>query len=111
MDLGIWNNFFGNNIMCNVVIKKSTKITKKLMAIFTNCKSGVTKTTHFGAIGYEDFTTHLDTKRKQSYLNRHRKNENWEDPFSAGSLAMYILWNKPTLRASITDYKKRFGFN
>jgi hypothetical protein len=97
--------------MCKVVIKKSTKKEKKLMAIFTNCKSGVTKTTHFGAIGYEDFTTHLDPKRKMRYLNRHCKNENWEDPFSAGALSARILWNKPSLRESIADYKKHFGFN
>jgi ABC-type sulfate transport system substrate-binding protein len=97
--------------MCKVVIKKSKRKEKKLMAIFTNCKSGVTKTTHFGATGYSDYTIHGDPERKMRYLNRHRKNENWEDPFSAGSLAMYILWNKPTLKSSIYDYKKHFGFN
>jgi hypothetical protein len=28
---------------------------------------------------------------------------------SAGALSRWILWNKPTLAASIKDYKKRFG--
>lgn len=97
--------------MCKVVIKKSTKKEKKLMAIFTNCKNKREKTTHFGSFGYSDYIKHGDPARKQRYINRHRKNENWEDPFSAGALALYILWNKPTLKASILDYKKHFGFN
>ena len=27
------------------------------------------------------------------------------DPTRAGYLSLYILWNKPSLKASITDYK------
>lgn len=94
--------------MCKVQILKSPRKEKKLMAIFTDCKNNAKKTVHFGATGYSDFTKHHDTKRKERYLARHRKNENWEDPFTAGSLSRYILWNKPTLSASISDYKKRF---
>jgi hypothetical protein len=97
--------------MCKVQIKKSTKKEKKLMAIFTNCKNNTRVTTHFGASGYSDYTIHRDIQRKQRYINRHRKNEDWNNPFSAGSLSARILWNKPTLRASIADYKRRFGFN
>lgn len=81
------------------------------MAIFTNCKNKREKTTHFGASGYSDYIHHKDPERKQRYINRHRKNENWKDPFSAGALSLYILWNKPTLKSSILDYKKHFGFN
>ena len=28
---------------------------------------------------------------------------------TAGSLSRYILWNKPTLKGSISDYRKRFN--
>lgn len=91
-------------------IKKSTKPEKKLMAIFEDCNTGRQKTTHFGAKNYSDFTIHGDLERKKRYLDRHRKNENWNDPTSAGALSALILWNKPTLRASIADYKRRFGF-
>ncbi len=62
----------------------------------------------FGAYGYEDFTTHGDPKRKQAYLRRHRKNENWSDPRSPGALSRWILWNKPSMEESIHDYIKRF---
>jgi hypothetical protein len=80
------------------------------MAIFTNCKNNREKTTHFGASGYSDYIKHGDIERKQRYINRHRKNENWNDPTSAGSLSRYILWGKTSLRASIADYKRRFRF-
>ena len=91
-----------------VVIKKSTNQKKKYMAIFYEDGKKI-KTTHFGAAGMSDFTKHKDEARKQRYMNRHKANENWQNPMSAGSLSRYILWNKPTLRASITDYKKRFN--
>ena len=86
-----------------VNIKPSTRKDKKLMAIFEDGTK-----THFGAKGMSDFTIHGDDDRKQRYLNRHMKNENWNDYKSAGSLSRWILWNKPTITASIADYKRRF---
>lgn len=93
-----------------IKIKKSTKPEKKLMAIFEDCHNGRQKITHFGSFGMSDYTIHEDPERKQRYLDRHRKNENWNDPTSAGSLSRFVLWNKTSLRASIADYKRRFGF-
>jgi Family of unknown function (DUF5754) len=93
-----------------VKITKSTKSEKKMMAIFQNCENGRLKTVHFGAAGMSDFTKHKEVQRKQRYINRHSKNENWDDPTTPGSLSRWILWNKPTLSASIADYKRRFRF-
>lgn len=86
-----------------VKISKSPNKKKKYRALFSD-------NTHvdFGAKGYSDFTKHKDTKRRSRYLSRHRNSENWKNPKTAGSLSRYILWNKPTLRRSITDYKRRF---
>tara|TARA_R110000737_G_scaffold317222_1_gene327782 strand:+ start:1476 stop:1808 length:333 start_codon:yes stop_codon:yes gene_type:complete len=95
-----------NNKM-KVVIKKSTQDKKKYMAIFTDNGKKI-KSTHFGSAGMSDFTKNKDEERKKRYLNRHRKNENWNDKFSAGALSRWVLWNKPTLTASIADYKRRF---
>lgn len=99
--------------MCQVDIKPSSQHDKKLMAVFTSCKTGGKKVTHFGAKGMSDFTKHHDEARKQRYFTRHgngKGRENWSDPYSAGALSRYILWNKSTLKESIDDYKKRFGF-
>lgn len=89
-------------------IKPSTRLEKKLMAVFTNGR--VRKTVHFGARGMSDYTTHRDKVRRDRYHTRHYKNENWNDPFTAGALSRWILWNKPTRRDSIQDFKRRFNF-
>ena len=91
-----------------VIIKKSTKPKKKMMAIFTR-DNGRKKTLHFGSAGMSDFTKHKDLERKKRYEARHRKRENWTDPMTAGALSKWILWNKTSLRESIKDFKTRFN--
>lgn len=93
-----------------IKITKSNKAGKKMMAVFENTKTGRRKTTHFGAQGMSDYTKHKDVNRKKRYDARHKRRENWNDPTSAGALSKWILWNKPSLKASIADYKRRFRF-
>jgi len=93
-----------------VEIKKSTNPKKKYMAIFYD-DGKKKKTTHFGSAGMSDFTKNKDEKRKKLYLERHRKRENWNSYMTAGALSRWILWNKPTLSASIADYKKKFNLS
>jgi hypothetical protein len=90
-------------------LRESTRKDKKYMAIFYDDNRKKIKTTHFGSAGMSDYLHHKNDERKNLYLNRHRKNENWDDLYSAGSLARYILWNKTTLEASVNDYMKRFN--
>lgn len=90
-------------------IRKSHMPAKKWDAVF-EYPDGHTKTTPFGARGMSDFTKHKDTKRRTRYLTRHgHMGENWKDPTSAGALSRWILWNKPTFKSSLADYKRRFG--
>lgn len=97
-----------------ISIKASTNSDKKLMATFE--VNGRQKTTHFGARGLLDFTKYskgdkqVAKQKKDAYIARHKVNENWNDPTSAGALSRWVLWNLPTLDASIADYKKRFNF-
>lgn len=93
-----------------VKITKSNRDGKKMMAVFFNPSTGREKTTHFGSAGMSDFTKHKDPERKQRYINRHKSNENWNNPSSAGALSRWILWNKPSLKASIADYRRKFKF-
>ena len=97
--------------MVSVKISQSDRAEKKMKAVFYDNDGKKIKTTHFGTSGYTDFIkSGGDQDRKKRYLARHtRNNEDWNDYMSAGSLSRYILWNKPTMRASITDYKKRFN--
>ena len=55
-----------------------------------------------------DFTIHKDSKRKKNYIARHKVNENWKVPDTPGSLSRWILWNKPSFKESVKDYKKKF---
>ena len=64
----------------------------------------------FGASGYSDYTLSKDENKKKAYISRHKVNEDWTDPYKAGTLSRFILWNLPTVQDSYNDYKKRFGF-
>ncbi len=88
-------------------ITKSKNKDKKLDAIFMH--NGKEKKVSFGQKGASDFTKHQNTDRKNLYLNRHKKRENWNDPVSRGTLSRYILWNKPSIQKSTQDFKKRFN--
>ncbi len=98
----------------SVSIEPSKLKTKKYTAIFFNKNGDRIKSVHFGAKGYGDFTIYSKTsdetarRKKEQYIARHKVNEDWTDPMTAGTLSRYILWNKPTVKASITDYLKRF---
>ena len=92
-----------------MVVKKSDKAGKKLMAIFTK-DNGRTKTTYFGASGMDDYTITKDKQQRARYRNRHKKDLNTKDPTRAGFLSYYILWGNSTSRQeNIKNYKKRFN--
>jgi hypothetical protein len=86
----------------------STRGDKKFMVITPEGRK-----IHFGANGYEDFTTHRDENRKQSYISRHQVNENWDITGidTAGFWSRWLLWNKPTIKESIDDITYRFNIN
>lgn len=96
--------------MRTVKIIKSDNPKKKYMAIFDI--DGKKRTVHFGSAGSSDYTIHKDKARRQRYLDRHRVNENWDNPLTAGSLARWILWGESTsLNENIKNFKKRFNFD
>ena len=87
-------------------IFRSTNPKKKWDALFLD--DGKPFEVSFGARGYEDYTIHGDYGKKMSYLVRHAHKEDWENPTTLGALSRWILWNKPSMRASIADFKERF---
>ena len=90
-----------------VDIKRDNTTKKKMVAIFYDKDNKKIKTTRFGADGYSDFTKNKDPERKARYLQRHRKEKG--GVMTASTLAKDILWNKPTLKASISNYKNKFN--
>ena len=91
-----------------VVITPSKKKDKKYDANIKTKDSN--KHISFGAKGYEDFTTHQDPKRKDRYISRHKKREDWtkSGADTAGFYSRHLLWNKPTFNESFKDLKRRF---
>jgi len=83
----------------------------KIVISYPNEVNKRNKTVYFGAEGYDDYTTHKDKDRKRRYISRHKYKENWNDSKTAGFYSRWILWNKPTMKESIKDIKKRFGIN
>ena len=65
---------------------------------------------YFGAAGMSDFTIHKDPERKNRYIKRHEKNENWNKSGidTAGWWSRWLLWNLPSIKESYEDIKKRF---
>ena len=88
-------------------IEKLHDAKHKYIAIFDN--NGKTKTTKFGASGMDDYTITKDKEQRDRYRTRHAKDLKTQDPTRAGYLSWFILWNKPTLTASIADYRRRFN--
>ena len=91
-----------------ITITKSTKKDKKFDA---NIKSkGSEKNISFGASGYSDFTKHCDGKRKDRYISRHRKREDWTKSGidTAGFYSKHLLWNKDSFDKSCKDLKNKF---
>lgn len=89
----------------NIVLKESSRKGKKFMVKVDN------KTIHFGQDGASDYTKNKDDDRKDKYIVRHTKRENWNKSGikSAGFWSRWLLWNKKTLQASIKDTEKRFN--
>ena len=90
-----------------VAVRKSHVTAKKYDAVFE--KNGRRKVVPFGQKGYSDYTKHKDPERKQRYLKRHSgMGEHWNQPDTPGALSKWVLWNKPTFKESLADFKKRF---
>jgi len=65
------------------------------------------KVIHFGAAGYDDYTTHKDEARKSRYLSR-TASQPQNDITSAAFWALNLLWNKQTINESIKDTEERY---
>lgn len=100
-----------------IMLQKSHRPDKKYDAILE--VDGVKHTVPFGAkkeidgkwLPYSDFTVHKDEARKQRYITRHNRHEDWTAAgiLTPGFWSRWILWNRPTLKASLADTLRRFG--
>tara|TARA_B100000787_G_scaffold28048_1_gene18468 strand:- start:226 stop:1962 length:1737 start_codon:yes stop_codon:yes gene_type:complete len=90
-----------------IKFKKLKSGNKKYEITFN--KNGKVYVRKFGAFGASDYTKHKDKDRRERYITRHKKDLKTNDPMRPGYLSMYILWNKPTVASSLSDYKRRLN--
>jgi hypothetical protein len=77
---------------------------KRFFAKFPNGK-----TVHFGSEGGRTYIDEGNKAKRDAYLKRHIVNENWNDPFSPGSLSRYLLWGEYTsLEKNQKAFMKKF---
>ncbi len=95
-----------------VYLQPSSRSGKKFMVTIIDA-NGKRKTVHFGAKGYSDYTKHKTKSRMRKYVKRHRSRENWNKSGmdTAGFWAKWILWDKPSLTASIKHVEERFNID
>ena len=96
-----------------MTLQKSTNPKKKYM-VKVNFKNQ-TKTIHFGAQGYSDYPTYYKEfgkteadKKKNAYISRHKVNEDFSNPLTAGFWSYHILWSEPTIIGSLRKVLSRF---
>ena len=89
-----------------VVLTKYKKPDKKYDARIDG-----TKTVSFGQKGASDYTKHTHKYRTYQYIDRHNAREDWtkSGATTAGFYSKHVLWNRPTLKASVDDFDKRLN--
>ena len=88
-----------------ISISNSTRKEKKMVAKFDDGSA-----THFGLKGSSTYLDNKDDAKRSAYLKRHKANEQWNNPKTAGSLSKHILWGETTsLQANIKSFKKKFN--
>ena len=78
------------------------------MVKYLNQTTGNVNTIHFGSANMSDYTLHKDDKRKALYIKRH-VNDMINDLTKPGCWSWWLLWNEPTLAASIHDMEQTFN--
>ena len=86
-------------------ITQSDRKDKRYMATFHNGTK-----VHFGQKNGQTYIDHGDKEKRDAYLKRHQKNEDWNGPYTAGASSRWILWgDSKNINANISDFKKRFS--
>jgi hypothetical protein len=88
-----------------ITLQKSSRDAKKYQVTLDSMA-----VVHFGAAGYSDYTKHRDPARKQRYIQRHERREDWTRTgmHTPGFWSRWLLWNKPTLAESMEDVQRKF---
>ena len=67
------------------------------------------KKVYFGASSYQDYTQHKNLIRKNAYIQRHQKREDWgkSGVNSSGWWSYHYLWSYPTKEEAYKKIKEK----
>jgi hypothetical protein len=83
---------------------KSTRKGKRFTAVFED------KRVHFGSKNGNTYIDHGDKTKRLNYIKRHQVNEDFDNPYSAGSLSRWLLWGDSTdLYKNLKEFRKKFS--
>ena len=91
-------------------IYPSTTKNKKYVALFDLGNNKI-KRVNFGSKTSSTYLDHNDPIKRENYIKRHTAlgTEDFNNPLTAGSLSMFILWGPYTeLEMNITNFKHMF---
>lgn len=87
-----------------MLLEASTKKGKRYKATFENGK-----VVHFGQAGGSTYIDHKDKAKREAYIARHKVREKFDDPYTAGALARWLLWGDFTdLEKNHKAFMKRY---
>jgi hypothetical protein len=87
-----------------MLIEPSDRKGKRFKATYANGK-----VVHFGAKNGSTYIDHKDKTKRENYIKRHAVRENFDDPYSAGSLSRWLLWGDfTTLEKNHRAFMKRY---
>lgn len=87
-------------------IRKTKKTGKKYEAVF-HTDTGREKIIPFGNKEEEDYTQSRNKDMKEFYDFKCKNKDKWKDLMSKYALEKYVLWNKPSLKMAVNDYRRR----
>ncbi len=89
---------------------KAVNRKNKYSVQFINETTNRINTINFGAKNYDDYTLKNNNEIKRLYKLRHASDNIFNLSYS-GCWSWHLLWNKPTIEASIKDMQKTFNIS
>ena len=87
-----------------MLLEPSNRKGKRFKAVFANGK-----TIHFGLAGGNTYIDEGNKAKRDAYIARHKVNEKWDNPYTAGALSRWLLWGDYTdLEKNHRAFMKRY---
>ena len=83
---------------------------KEFKAVFVLDGGKKTKTVSFGTSSNYVTNPQKTKQHRENYIKRHRVNESFSSPMTAGSLSRHLLWGESrSLRTNVAAFKRKFN--